>query len=194
MPVLFEFFLDSTLGDGELCGGGFFVLFLLYALGPQGLSASGGPSVSVPAALCSGASCSGFSFFVVLASFGGLLGESGPFDRLRVSGGKRDGMGSRPVSSTGQALRGNDGSGGGNDDFAWLRVSGGGLSLGGFRPFDGLRVSGSFDGAQDRVRGMGSRFRGNDGSVVWVPLCLGGNDGLFRSHPHPNPLPSRERG
>ena len=49
VPVLFEFFLDSTLGDGELRGGGFFVLFLLYALGPQGLSASGGPGVSVPA-------------------------------------------------------------------------------------------------------------------------------------------------
>ena len=59
MPVLFEFFLDSTLGDGELRGCGFFVFFLLYALGRQGLSANGGPGVSVPAALCSGASCSG---------------------------------------------------------------------------------------------------------------------------------------
>ena len=43
----------------ELCGCGFFVLFLLYALGP--LSESGGPGGSVPATLCSGASCSGFS-------------------------------------------------------------------------------------------------------------------------------------
>ena len=59
VPVLLEFFLDSTLGDGELRGGGFFVLSLLYALGPQGLSANGGPGVSVPASLCSGASCSG---------------------------------------------------------------------------------------------------------------------------------------
>ena len=98
MPVLFESLLDSTLGDGELHGGGFFVLFLLYALGPQGLSASGGPGVSVPASLCSGASCSGPSCFVVLGSLGGLAtGLAGP------------GMGSR--------LRG-------NDDLAGLRVSG----------------------------------------------------------------------
>ena len=92
MPVLFEFFLDSTLGDGELRGGGFFVLFLLYALGPQGLSASGGPGVSVPAALCSGASFSGPSSFVVLGSFGGVSGGNGPFDRLRA--GSFDGPGS----------------------------------------------------------------------------------------------------
>ena len=104
MPVLFEFFADSTLGDGELRGGGFFVLFLLYALGPQGLSANGGPGGSVPASLCSGASCSGPSSFV-LGSFGGL----------RVSGvgygvtAPAVPLGSRPVSSTGQALRGNDG-------------------------------------------------------------------------------------
>ena len=75
VPVLFESFPDSTLGGGELHGCGFFVLFLLYALGPQGLSANGGPGVSVPAALCSGASCSGPSCFV-LGSFGGLLGRN----------------------------------------------------------------------------------------------------------------------
>ena len=74
VPVPFESFLDSTLGDGELRGGGFFVLFLLYALGPQGLSASGGPGGSVPASLCSGA-CSGPSCFVP-GSFG-RLGTSG---------------------------------------------------------------------------------------------------------------------
>ena len=39
-----------------------------------------------------------------------------------------------------------------------------------------------------RVRGR--LLRGNDGRVVWVPLCLRGNDGL--SHPHPSPLPEGE--
>ena len=73
VPVLFEFFPDSTLGDGELRGGGFFVLFLLYALGPQGLSASGGPGGSVPA--CREGACSGPSCFVP-GSFG-RLGTSG---------------------------------------------------------------------------------------------------------------------
>ena len=187
MPVLFESLLDSTLGGGELHGGGFFVLFLLYALGPQGLSASGGPGVSVPASLCSGASCSGPSCFVVLGSLGGLAtGLAGP------------GMGSR--------LRGNDDLAGlrvsgsflrGNDDLAGLRVNGAynGLrpfdrlstsgSFDGLRPFNRLRVSGSFDGAQDRLgtngpfdrlgtsgvgcgaagpaAPLGSRLRGNDG-------------------------------
>ena len=100
MPVLFEFFVDSALGGGELRGCGFFVL---YALGPQGLSANGGPGVSVPAALCSGPSCPGPSCFVVLSSFGrvrvrGLGISSGGLShsRLRVTG-----MGSR--------FRGNDG-------------------------------------------------------------------------------------
>ena len=102
VPVLFEFFVDSTLGDGELCGCGFFVLFLLYALGPQGLSANGGPGVSVPAALCSGASSSGLSSFVP-GSFGGL----------RVSG---VGCGvTAPAAPLGSRFRGNDDCIGGND-------------------------------------------------------------------------------
>ena len=73
VPVPFEFFLDSTLGDGELHGGGFFVLFLLYALGPEGLSANGGPGVSVPAPLCSGAVEFGEGF--ELSSPGVLVGR-----------------------------------------------------------------------------------------------------------------------
>ena len=101
VPVLFESFPDSALGDGELCGGGFFVLFLLYALGP--LSEGGGPGGSVPASLCSGASCSGPSSFVVLSSFGGL----------RVSG---VGCGAAaPAAPLGSRFRGNDDCIGGND-------------------------------------------------------------------------------
>ena len=88
VPVLFESFLDSALGGGELHGCGFFVLFLLDALGPQGLSVLGGPGGSFAASLCSGASPWGPSYSV-LGSFGGLgVGLAGP------------GMGSR--------LRGND--------------------------------------------------------------------------------------
>ena len=100
VPVLFEFFLDSALGDGELCGGR---LFLLVALGPQGLSANGGPGVSVPAPLCSGASCSGPSCFVVVGSFGGL----------RVSGVGCGATG--PAAPLGSRFRGNDDCIGGND-------------------------------------------------------------------------------
>ena len=88
VPVLFESFLDSALGGGELHGCGFFVLFLLDALGPQGLSVLGGPGGSVLASLFSGPSPWGPSYSV-LGSFGGLgVGLAGP------------GMGSR--------LRGND--------------------------------------------------------------------------------------
>ena len=54
VPVLFESFLDSALGGGELHGCGFFVLFLLDALGPQGLSVLGGPGGSFAASLFSG--------------------------------------------------------------------------------------------------------------------------------------------
>ena len=94
VPVLFEFFVDSALGGGELRGCGYFVL---YALGPQGLSANGGPGVSVPAALCSGPSCPGPSCFVVLGSFGGL----------RVSG---VGCGGKaPAAPLGSGFRRNDG-------------------------------------------------------------------------------------
>ena len=98
VPVLFEFLVDSALGGSELHGGGVFVLFLLYVvLRPQGLSANGGPGVSVPAALCSGASCSGPSDLVVLGSFG----------RLRVSGVGCGGT--APAAPLGSRFRGNDG-------------------------------------------------------------------------------------
>ena len=55
VPVLFEFFVDSALGDGELRRCGLVLLFLVVALGA--LSESGGPDGPVPASLCSGASC-----------------------------------------------------------------------------------------------------------------------------------------
>ena len=51
VPVLFEFFLDSALGGGELRGCGFFFLVSLGAL-----SENGGPGGSFAAPLCSGAS------------------------------------------------------------------------------------------------------------------------------------------
>ncbi len=126
VPMLFESFLDSTLGGGELHGCGFFVLFLVVALGA--LSESGGPGVSVPASLCSGAPPSGPSDLVVLGSLGRVRGMgsrlrgnddlaglrvSGSFDgaqdRLGTSGvgcgatAPAAPLGSRPVSSTGQA-------------------------------------------------------------------------------------------
>ncbi len=144
VPVLFESFPDSALGGGELNGRGLVLLVLLVSLGGWVLSEHGGPGVSVPAPLCSGAPPSGPSDLVVLGSLG----------RVR-------GMGSRPVSSTGQALRG-------NDDLAGLRVNGACNELrvnGPFDrlrvngPFDGLRVNGPFDGL--RVNGPFDRLRVN---------------------------------
>ena len=86
VPVLFESFLDSALGGGELHGCGLVLSFFLVALGA--FSESGGPGGSVLASLFSGPSPWGPSYSV-LGSFGGLgVGLAGP------------GMGSR--------LRGND--------------------------------------------------------------------------------------
>ena len=103
MPVLFELLLDSALGDGELYRCGFFVLFLLFALGA--LSESGGPGVSVPASLSSGATSWGPSDLVVLSSFGGFRTRGLGISTRLLGGGLSysdgPGMGSR--------LRGNDG-------------------------------------------------------------------------------------
>ena len=62
VPVLFESFLDSTLGEGELHECGLVLLFLVVALGAWVLSKSDGPGGSVPATLCSGPSSPGPSY------------------------------------------------------------------------------------------------------------------------------------
>ena len=154
VPVLFESFLDSALGGGELHGGGLVLRFLVVALGAWVLSEHGGPGGSVLATLFSGPSSSGGSFGGVLGAFGGLgVNGSGTFDRLRVNGsGTFDGLG---VSGSGpfDRLRVN-----GSGPFDKLRVNGSGpfdrLRVNGSGPFDKLRVNGS--GPFDRLRVNGS--------------------------------------
>ena len=99
---------------------------------------------------------------------------------------------STAVSSTGQAFRGNDGGLlGGNGAFGSAQ--------------DRLGTSGVGCGATAPAAPLGSRFRGNDDlagltgfQACWVepPRSPGFPPARERrmSHPHPSPLPSRERG
>ena len=94
MPVLFESFLDSALGYGELDGCGLVLPFLVVVLGAWVLSEDGGPGGAVLASLFSGPSSAGPSYGEGLGYFG-VLGVRG--------------VGSRPRLLGGRLFRGNDG-------------------------------------------------------------------------------------